>query len=277
MMANTKKIFDYFADALGSRPALFLFLLLVWGSAFLFGLIHYLSKGAGLPLFGWDARGTTIFMGGIILLILCLMVWRIANVNKILQNALLNDYLARDGQSPRPEHLEQLSATHLKGNFLERLFHIIRLSPHSLLILNAVLLFAAVSLKVTWDAFAQAHEGIFDKIVFTNMPWATALLVATFLIFNDAKVLKCLIAKYQIGEQPEHQLRHQYFDEFMQNLTAAEGKCFRLKYLDKERNKTIAEALNISESTVKTHINNINKKWDGFCEIRGLQFSLKQV
>ncbi|MBP6811820.1 MAG: hypothetical protein KA138_09885 [Saprospiraceae bacterium] len=275
-MANiTRKIFNYFALGLSTRPGLLLLLLLVWGSAYLFGLLEYLGRCNGLPLFGWDAGQTKYFMGVIVLFILVLIIWRIACLNTILHKALLRDYTIQYGHRPNLEQIDWPDGTLLPGGLIDKLLAIIRISPHALLLLNATLLVAAVVLKTCWELVSDAPAHTFGRFVFVNMPWSISLLVATVLIYSEISVLDRLVEHFRISDQEEEETKKGQLSEFLQMLTAMESQLFQKKFIENQRNKTVASYLNISESTVKTHVNNINRKWNSFSQIKGLKVPLK--
>ncbi len=269
------KVFDYFAQALGARPGLLLVMSLLWGFAYLFALLNYLGRTGGLPLFGWDASQTTLVMGVIILSIFGVLVWRIARVNQILKKALLRDYALRYGHSPPPsKHGGGPEKDYLPGSFLSKLLAIIRFDPHSTLLMTATFVLTAVTLKICWEILSSAPAQTLGSIVFLNIPWATAFLVATVLIFHESSALDALVAHFRIGDQQEEDARGRLLAEFLLTLTAMENQCFQRKFVGKQRNKEIAAELNISESTVKTHVNNMNKKWGDFSRKHSISMPL---
>lgn len=275
MLKVASKMFDYYAVALGSRPILLLFLSLIWGSAFLFSLLLYLSKGDGLLLFGWNAAQTTFFMGGIVLLMLLILCWRIANADAILRKALIQDYEDRYGHRPGPVEMDLFEKPRLTGNFRDKLLAIIRISPYSLLVLTATLLLASVVLKISWEMLSNVPLNRFERFIFVNLPWSISLGVVTVLIYNEISVLDCLVAHFRTDDEEEKGRSQRLLAEFLLSLTTMENECFQKKFIEIQRNKAIAVNLSISESTVKTHVNNMNRKWDRFCQANGLKMTLK--
>ena len=99
-----------------------------------------------------------------------------------------------------------------------------------------------------------------------------ALLMTTislYLIYNDWWVLsevKRFVNSLNTGTQ-NHQKQTTLPDqegnvlgEFVERLTPTEKKVYQMRFIEKRPLKEISAEMNVSLSTVKTHINNINRK-----------------
>lgn len=271
-----RRIFNYFAEALGARPLLTLFLLLVWGSAFLFGLFQMLLHADGILLFGWNGHEATVFMGGVVCFILILLLWRILTAHKAVERVVVDDFQKNFGALPDAAEVQRLHAQ-FPSTFLKRLLFIIRNSPYSILLLTATLLTAAVALKVGFELWHDAPPHSWQRFLFVNWPWTIGLLVATVLIYNDIQTLDRLCNLFQMEPSMPAMQRETLVAQFLPLLTPMEYQCFQKKYEENMRNKAVAEQLFISESTVKTHINNMNRKWEQFCREQGVRLPIKAI
>lgn len=271
-----RRIFNYFAEALGARPLLTLFLLLVWGSAFLFGLFQMLLHANGILLFGWNGREATVFMGGIVSFILILLFWRIMTAHQAVERVVIDDFHKNFGALPEAAELQSIHAQ-FPSAFLPRLLFIIRSSPYSTLFLTATLLTAAVALKVGFELWIDAPPHTWQRFLFVNWPWTIGLLVATVLIYNDIQTLDRLCELFRIAPLLPAMRRETLVAQFLPLLTPMEYQCFQKKYEENLRNKAVAEQLFISESTVKTHINNMNRKWEQFCLEQGVRMPIRAL
>ncbi|MCC7245076.1 MAG: helix-turn-helix transcriptional regulator [Saprospiraceae bacterium] len=277
MRKGIYQIYDYFARALGARPGLMLFLLMVWGIAYLFGTYRMLLYSSGIHLYGWDAFQATLFMSCIVLLLLGILCWRIFTAQAAVDKAVLSDFKNAVGRLPNEMESRILQKQRMPTSFLARLLFIISSSPHSILFLTAALLTASVILKVSYDFWSDAPPKSVQRILFVNMPYIVALTMATVLIFNDIQVLDRLREIFRLDVQISGQQRGLLLAAFQASLTSMENQCLQLKYSTVLRNKEIADQLNISESTVKTHINNINRKWEQFAMAEGIQMPVKTL
>lgn len=277
MFKEISRIYDFFARALGARPALMLLMLLVWGIAYLFGTYRMLIYSSGIHLYGWDALESTKFMSCVVLFVTGILIWRIYTAQAAVDRAVVSDFNTTYGRTPNEMENLILQKRRMPASFLDRLLFIISSSPHSILLLTATLLTASVVLKVSYDLWADAPHKSFQRELFVNMPYIIGLLMATVLIFNDIQVLDRLRQIFRLDIRISGQQKNQFLVAFQTTLTAMENQCFLLKHSSSMRNKEIADQLNISESTVKTHINNINRKWEQFAMTEGIQVPIKAL
>lgn len=266
-----KKLFELFAHLLGRRPALLLFLTILWAVVFMYGLIRTLLVGNGVPLFGWEPNNAADFMKILYVLVICLLIYRVFYAQKILDQSILEMF-----QVEKPAIGLNL-ANRLPGSFWSRLLAILKIAPHSILALTTSLMVASILLKINYELLSNNDPNTFSGQVFVNMPWVMALLVATVLIFNDHHVLEKLKENYIRNRLYEIQNLQEISAVFQQTLTPMEYQVLQYKFQQELRNKEVASQLQISESTVKTHVNNINKKWEQFAATRAIQVPLRAI
>lgn len=259
-----RQVFNFFAEALGARPMLMLFLALTWGAVFVFSLFQTLLHGNGILLFGWNNKQATLFMAGIVGLALLLLIWRIASAQAAVARSIASDAQSEVSKS-------------LPVAFFPRLLAIIRISPHPILLLTGVLLLASICLKVGYELWYDAPPRSIQYWLFVNMPWTIGMLVLTMLIYNDIQVLNRLKLALKPSSLLSEAQKEHFRALFLTQLTPMELQCFQKKYLENLRNKEIAAQLGIGESTVKTHVNNMNRKWEQMLQSEGIQGSIRTI
>ncbi|MBC7862888.1 MAG: response regulator transcription factor [Bacteroidia bacterium] len=107
----------------------------------------------------------------------------------------------------------------------------------------------------------MAEQGLVSfssKLLWFIYPAAALLLVFAGWSFYSQQKLKKIIALLKAAEK-ERQESKETGTEISELLTRKEGEVYTLLMQNKS-NKEIAGALFVEVSTVKTHINNINKK-----------------
>lgn len=189
--------------------------------------------------------------------------WRVAGVNQSLRKIVLGKFreaLEHDDPDAEKKVRQFVGDLNIQGGMLPRLNGLIRLVPEPFVVLTAVFSGACILTYLTYyglkDACAGLERCFLKEVVFPNCPWATLTFVLAWLICNDIWVFEGLerLVMNATGIPPEHIVH------FKRRLTPTELIVFQKRFLEGLSHKETAHILGVSVSTIKTHINKINRK-----------------
>lgn len=273
-----RRRFTYFSAQLGERPALAISLLLVCASFLSYGLIRFVLHGDGLRLFGWNSNQTSVFMGGLMLLSYSVLTWRLMNANKLIKRLVLEEFTKQNGKNPFESDFAEMDSIlqrlNISGHYFSRNIQTVKLAPEPITAIIIVLLAANIIVIIGYDLLYDPLKES-QGALFSNAPWVIAVLVFIRLIHHDIWIIECLKSHIRSFSSTNNRFIEYHSKQFFILLTPMESKCFKIKYEGDVRNKEIAQALEISESTVKTHINNINRKWEHYAQKHQIKLPLK--
>lgn len=274
-----RSIFHFIATHLGARPVLNLSFLAIWAGMLGYGTIRYVQHTDGLLLFNIGPEAAAWMLRFFIAMTVAIFSWRTMTVNRIIQNMAEEAFVQLKGRTPQETEREKLQfllqPILAKKKFPARFLEVVRLMPEPNVGLSLVLMLATIILTLFYEILRNAPDNSVSDLVFANTPWVMILLLFGYLLYHDVWSLECIRKKVLYLSNLAPETSEMYIAKFMQSLTRAETTCFQKKYHDQLRNKEIAAALFVSESAVKTHINNMNKKWDHFATEHGIMLSLK--
>ncbi len=258
----------YFVKKLGEKPYLVLPFLLLLSFWVCFRLIQFvLIADGGDIFFQIDQVVEAWVMGFFIGIAGVTLIWRLSVADKILRQIVFDKY--REAKqlidSDAKKNIRQL-ADRLKGNpnLFKKLLRLVTLAPEAFVTLTVSLAAANILLYVV--AYFKIHE-----FVYCNFPWAVAAFIGLHLIYNDIWVVESL--KKTIDSIPITEFADllKSVEKFINQLTDTEFKVLRLHYVNGKSIRETAREMDIEETTVRTHVNNINRKWDPYdAEIRGI-------
>ncbi|MCK6693333.1 MAG: LuxR C-terminal-related transcriptional regulator [Thermoanaerobaculia bacterium] len=258
----------YFVKKLGEKPYLVLPSLLLLSFWVCFRLIQFiLIADGGDIFFQIDQVVEAWVMGFFIGIVGVILIWRLSVADTILRHMVFEKYRKAKQliDSDAQKNIRQL-ADRLKGNpnLIKKLLRLVALAPEAFVTLTLSLAAANILLYVV--AYFKIHE-----FIYCNFPWAVAAFIGLHLLYNDIWVVESL--KKTIGNIPITEFADllKLMEKFMNQLTDTELKVLRLHYVNGKSIRETAKDMDIEESTVRTHVNNINRKWDPYdAEVSGI-------
>lgn len=278
-----KKIFHYFALRFGRRPALLCWALLVLSGLLCFRLVLFVSETDGLRLFGISSRQASWWMAALIFTVLAALGWRLAAVNQSMRKLVVEKYreALHWGDAENEKKIRGFVAEiGIRGNLFQRLHKLIRLTPEPFFALLFFLSVANTLLYICLKIFRfwlRHHdpESFWADIFFPNCPWAIATFTFVFLIIHDIWILEQLENRLLALPGGPNFIRH--FQHFREKLTASEFRVLKLWMLENLSQKEIATQTAVSQSTIKTHKNNLNHKWAAYQKENRFPVALKTM
>ncbi|MFN0217158.1 MAG: RNA polymerase sigma factor [Saprospiraceae bacterium] len=260
--------FRHLALCLGARSYLILALLLSLGGLLCWRLVRFVLKTEGSTLSeDITPEQTASLMAVLIFLVLLILGWRLIGVNQTIRKTVLHKYReALEQNDPEAEQKVRrfVEDLNIRGTMFHRFNGLIRLVPEPFVVLVGVLGGTCVLTVLTyyWLRPYSLKEGggFLGDIVFPNSPWAIATFVFAWLVYNDIWVfneLERLIIGITVVPSPGYA---EHLEHFQQRLSPAEMAVFQKRFMERHRQKEIADALHIDLSTVKSHINRIYHK-----------------
>ena len=271
----------FFLTHLGARPMLLLAFLAVW--AFMLGVsvVQFVLHSDGLLLFNLGPEAAAALVIICIAVTVSIFTWRTMNINLLVDELARKRFFVRTQRTPDTieweEIADKLAPLRVSGGLLRHFLGAVRLIPGPNVALSLLLMLLTITLKLLFENLANAPAPSTARLIFVNIPWVVVVFLFSYLLYHDVWSLKELSQQVERCLFPQPVKLEQLRKLFEERLTRTERNCVEKKYTGALRNKEIAAAMNISESSVKTHINNINKKWEQFAANYGPTPALRNI
>ncbi|MCW5924323.1 MAG: hypothetical protein KIS77_18515 [Saprospiraceae bacterium] len=255
----------HLAVCLGARSQLILFLLLAFGGLLCWRLIRFVLKTNGFD--NVTTEQAACLMAALIGLTLLILGRRLMGVSQTLRQTMLRKYheaLEQNDPAAEQRIRRMVEDLNIRGTVFHRLNGLIRLVPEPFVVLLGILGGACVAILLLFYwlyPYSLMEEGGFwGDLVFPNCPWAMATFVFAWLVFNDIWVfeeLERLVVSITVLPSSGYA---EHLERFQQRLSPAELAVFQKRFVERRRQKEVAESLHIDLSTVKSHVNHIYYK-----------------
>ncbi|MBP7272755.1 MAG: hypothetical protein KA974_02885 [Saprospiraceae bacterium] len=273
--------FKKLSQIIGTIPLVAVLIILTLAILIITGLLIHVQHAKGLNIIiEFDNFAATIIMAVMICVIVVILALRINNVNNIIRRKIMAMYrhgrketktstnLAGFISEEDTEAALLMTELRMKGNLFSKLAHLVEWHPEPF---TAIILFLTIIWVIQLLVFygeprAMEYQ---HSWLWRNTPWLVVTTISLYLIYNDWWVLsevKRFVNSLNTGTQ-NHQKQTTLPDqegnvlgEFVERLTPTEKKVYQMRFIEKRPLKEISAEMNVSLSTVKTHINNINRK-----------------
>ncbi|MBP7184834.1 MAG: helix-turn-helix transcriptional regulator [Saprospiraceae bacterium] len=288
-MATQNSIFNAFISFIGTIPRLSIAAIMLLVVLISTSLIKYVSLSNGLNvILEFNTYEATIIMSSCIFIILLSVSIRIHNVNKILIYKLnkAEHLTTKDLQQDIklfsiPKNVQSiLKEFSFKGNIFSKLKSLVEWHPEPFAILITFLTLIWVVGIMIFYSEPTSQLNYNHSWLWRYYPWLTISFVSIYLVVNDywvvsqtleitnsmLKIQKKELAysknsdSFSLNAPSNSSYREEIIDEISERLTITEKIVYQKRIIEKKPLKNIASEMYVSLSTIKTHINNINKK-----------------
>lgn len=280
-IAYMKQLYHYYVRALGERPALVLaFLLFVSGLLF-YNLVCFVLKPSR-GIFTLTPEMSAALIGGLIVLVCCVLLWRLTAADYKLRSMVLDKYreAIRLVDSKAKTSIRDLAGRLGIGkNLYGKLLRIIMLTPDSFIVLVLFLAIENILLFVASNHFPKVPPGSVLEDIYVNTPWAFAMFTFLYVIYNDIRVvenLRRLVDSIPVTKFADF---FAHLEKFKEKLTRTEANMLDDLILYQHlSDKEIAHLTKAgSADVIKTHRFNILKKWGQYASDNAIDIPLEKL
>ncbi len=270
-----KRIFSHFSFFMGNFPRISAIFILVLSILIPISLMAYVNKINGLEhIINFERTESLWLMGSIIVLLLMIVVLRIDNVNKTIKRrvyflwrnndksqkkgSLASKYVSQERDND-DNFLAFISEFKFKGNIFKKTVSLIAWHPEPFAALFVVLFTIYVATVICYKS--EPHDvGFLHSWLWRNCPWIAICSIIGYLIINDWLVMRAVsrfLKNIMVikGDPKENSPKNA-----TEKLTPTEQIVYTKRRKEGKNLKQIADEMNVSVGTIKTHINNIGKK-----------------
>lgn len=247
---------------------LLLAFLAVWAFMLGFSVVQLVLHSDGLLLFNLGPTAAAVLVIICIAVTVAILTWRAMTINRLVDELARKRFFVRYQRVPDSieweEMTDKMTPLRVSGGLVQHFLGAVRLVPGPNVALSLLLMLLTITLKLLFETLANAPAHSMQHLIFVNTPWIVVVFLFSYLLYHDVWSLEELNQQVERCLFPQPISLEQLRKLFEERLTRTERICVEKKYTGALRNKEIAAGMNISESSVKTHINNINKKWEQF-------------
>lgn len=268
-----KHIVTVIAQLVGYFPRIVVGILILMAILLTISTLAYVSQTQGLGLIIELSRQSALYlMAGLILLIYISLGLRITYINKYLKKRVYA--IARVNQrghsaSNHTEHEDRRQARLLlleinfRGNILKKLATAI--TWHAELFTVLLVFLGGLYAFILWSYYRECDFGrncqdIDHSWLWRSAPWLSVGLIIMYLTINDWFVMQAIYKFLRNLLYLSEIRRTAFHTQKVKKLTPTEQIVYTKRIQEGKRLKEIADEMNVSVGTVKTHINNIGKK-----------------
>lgn len=275
-----KRLYQYYARELGERPALVVAILVLLSGILYVRLVWFVLKTRGI--FGLTPEQSACLMGVLIALVCGVLLWRMAVADQRLRTMVLGKYreaIRLIDSKAKATTRDLAGRLGMKKNLHRKVLRLISLTPEPFIALILVLASVNFFLYLAFEflPYGDGERKLWNDI-YANCPWAFAIFIIVYVIYNDIKVmesLKRLVDSISVKKFADF---FEHLEKFRGLLTKTEIRLLEnwilyVHLTDKE----LSSLMNLGKDTIKTHRYNILAKWGQYATENKIDVPLEKL